>query len=178
MRRLSLQLEFLPDAMALEAEWQANPKLVRALEDDRANESPRVPADLFLRQARFAVTLRRVFAQRNIGHVHATSSRALIGGVLLKKILGITLSASIEAKPPVSRDIIEGALCHAVGGRIADRKLSDRVGDPFVFDRAGSNQVLARSLRWLKPVSRIDLTRRAGFWQDWATRLNEWSTRA
>jgi glycosyltransferase involved in cell wall biosynthesis len=178
MKRLALQLEFLPDAMALEAEWQANPKLVRALEDDRANESPRAPADLFLRQARFALTLRRMFAQRNIMHVHATTSRALIGGVLLKKILGITMSASIEAKPPVSREVIEGALRHAVGGRIADRKLSERVGDPFIFDRAGTNRVLVRSLRWLKPVSRIDLTRRAGFWQEWAARLDRWSAAA
>jgi glycosyltransferase involved in cell wall biosynthesis len=172
MKRLALQLEFLPDAMALEAEWQANPKLVRALEDDRANESPRVPADLFLRQAHFALTLRRMFAQRNISHVHATSSRALIAGALLKKICGITLSASIEAKPPVPIDVIESALRHAVGGRIADRKLSDRVGDPFVFDRAGSNEVLVRSVRWFKP---LDLTRRSGFWQEWTARLGRWS---
>ena len=172
MKRLALQLEFLPDAMALEAEWQANPKLVRALEDDRANESPRPPADLFLRQARFALTLRRMFAQRNISHVHATSSRALIAGVLLKKICGITLSASIEAKSPVPRDVIEGALRHAVGGRIADRKLRERVGDPFVFDRAGSNEVLVRSVRWFKP---LDLTRRSGFWQEWSARLERWS---
>jgi glycosyltransferase involved in cell wall biosynthesis len=171
MKRLALQLEFLPDAMALEAEWQANPKLVRALEDDRANESPRAPADLFLRQARFALTLRRMFAHRNISHVHATSSRALIAGLLLKKICGITLSASIEAKPPVPRDVIEGALRHAVGGRIADRKLSERVGDPFVFDRAGSNEVLVRSVRWFKP---LDLTRRSGFWQEWTARLDRW----
>jgi hypothetical protein len=178
MKELALQLEFLPDAMALEAEWQSNPKLVRALEDDRANEMPRVPAGLFLRQARFAITLRRMFRQNNISHVHATSSRALIGGVLLKKILGITLSASIEEKPPIPREVIEAMLRHAVGGRIADRKLSDRVGDPFVFDRAGSNRILVRSLRWLKPVSRIDLTRRAGFWQEWAGRLERWSAQA
>ena len=178
MKRLALQLEFLPDAMAIEAEWQANRKLVLALEDDRANETARAPVDLFLRQARFAITLRRMFAQKNISHVHATSSRALICGVLLKKLLGITLSASIEAKPPVSREVIENALRHAVGGRIADRKLSEHLGDPFVFDRAGSNRVWVRSLRWLKPVSRIDLTRRARFWQEWADLLDRWSSAA
>ena len=175
MKRLALRLEFLPDAMAIEAEWQSNPKLVRALEDDRANESPRPPADLFLRQARFALTLRRMFAQRKIEHVHATSSRALIAGVLLKKICGIRLSASIEAKPPVSHEIIEAALRHAVGGRIADRKLRDRVGDPFIFDRPGTDRVLVRSLRWFKP---LDLTRRASFWQEWTARLERWSAEA
>jgi len=177
-KRLALQLEFLPDAMAIEAEWQANRTLVLALEDDRANETVRPPVDLFLRQARFAITLRRMFAQKNISHVHATSSSALICGVLLKKLLGISLSASIEAKPPVSREVIENALRHAVGGRIADRKLSEHLGDPFVFDHAASKRVWARSLSWLKPVSRIDLTRRAHSWQEWADLLNRWSSGA
>ncbi|HEV7820410.1 MAG TPA: glycosyltransferase, partial [Burkholderiales bacterium] len=176
--KLALQLEFLPDAMAIEAEWQANRELVLALEDNRANESPRVPVDLFLRQARFAVTLQRMFQQRKICHVHATSSRALVCGVLLKKILGASVSASIEAKPPISRDTIENALEHAVGGRIADRKLAERIGAPFFFDRAGSNSPIVRGLRWLKPVSRIDLTRPSSFWQEWINRLNHWSTPA
>lgn len=174
-KELALRLEFLPDAMAIEAEWQANRELVLALEDDRANESHRAPVDLFLRQARFALTLRRMFAQRKICHVHATSSRALICGVLLKKMLGIGLSASIEAKPALSHEAIENALQHAVGGRIADRRLSEQIGAPFFFDRAASNQPLVRGLRWLKPVSRIDLTRPSSFWQEWANRLDHWS---
>jgi glycosyltransferase involved in cell wall biosynthesis len=174
-KQFALQLEFLPDAMAIEAEWQANRELVLALEDDRANESHRAPVDLFLRQARFALTLRRMFAQRKICHVHATSSRALVCGVLLKKMLGVSLSASIEAKPALSREAIENALQHAVGGRIADRKLSEQIGAPFFFDRAASNQPLVRGLRWLKPVSRIDLTRPASFWQEWVNRLDHWS---
>jgi glycosyltransferase involved in cell wall biosynthesis len=176
-KRLALDLEFLPDAMAIEAEWQANRELVLALEDNRANESHRVPVDLFLRQARFAVTLRRILAQRKICHVHATSSRALVCGVLLKKIMSVSLSASIEAKPPFSREVLESALQHAVGGRIADRKLSEQIGAPFFFDRPASNGALVRSLRWLKPVSRIDLTRPASFWQEWANRLNHWTAR-
>jgi NAD-dependent oxidoreductase involved in siderophore biosynthesis len=131
-----------------------------------------------LRQARFAVTLRRMFAQRKICHVHATSSRALICGVLLKKILGVSLSASIEARPALSRETIESALQHALGGRIADRKLSEQIGAPFYFDRPASNHPLVRGLRWLKPVSRIDLTRPASFWQEWVNRLNHWGAGA
>jgi glycosyltransferase involved in cell wall biosynthesis len=177
-KRLALQLEFLPDAMAVEAEWQANRELVLALEDNRANEAHRAPVDLFLRQARFAVTLRCMFAQRKISHVHATSSRALVCGVLLKKILGVTLSASIETQPALSRETIEQTLQHAVGGRIADRKLSEQIGAPFFFDRAASNNPIVRGLRWLKPVSRIDLTRPASFWQEWVNRLNHWSAGA
>jgi glycosyltransferase involved in cell wall biosynthesis len=177
-KQLALQLEFLPDAMAIEAEWQANRELVLALEDDRANETHRSPVDLFLRQARFAVALRRMFAQRNIRHVHATSARALICGVLLKKMMGVSLSASIEAKPPLSRETLENALQHAVGGRIADQKLSEQIGAPFFFDRPASNSALVRGLRWLKPVSRIDLTRPSSFWQEWVNRLNHWNAGA
>ena len=176
-KRLALDLEFLPDAMAIEAEWQANRELVLALEDNRANESHRVPVDLFLRQARFAVTLRRILIQRKICHVHATSSRSLVCGVLLKKILGVGLSASIEAKPALSHEALESALEHAVGGRIADRKLSEQISAPFFFDRPASNNALIRGLRWLKPVSRIDLTRPTSFWQEWVNRLNHWSAR-
>lgn len=177
-KQLALEMQFLPDAMAVEAEWQANRELVLALEDDRANEPHRAPVDLFLRQARFALTLRQMFAKRKISHVHATSTRALICGVLLKKMLGITLSAAIEAKPPLSREVIETALSHAVGGRIADRKLSEQVGPPFFFDRAASNHPVMRGLRWLKPMSRIDLTRPASFWQEWVNRLKHWSAGA
>jgi glycosyltransferase involved in cell wall biosynthesis len=177
-KRLALHLEFLPDAMAIEAEWQANRELVLALEDNRANEPHRAPVDLFLRHARFAVTLRRMFAQRKICHVHATSSRALICGVLLKKILGVSLSASIEAQPALSRETIENALHHTVGGRIADRKLSEQIGAPFFFDRPASNSPIVRGLRWLRPVSRIDLTRPGSFWQEWVNRLNHWSAGA
>ncbi|HSP46089.1 MAG TPA: hypothetical protein VLO30_08865, partial [Chthoniobacterales bacterium] len=154
---------------------QASQELVLALEDNRANEAHRAPVDLFLRQARFAVTLRRMLAQRKICHVHATSSRALICGVLLKKILGVSLSASIEARPALSREVIESGLHHALGGRIADRKLSEKVGPPFFFDRPASNSPIVRGLRWLRPVSRIDLTRPGSFWQEWANRLNHWS---
>jgi hypothetical protein len=78
----------------------------------------------------------------------------------------------------LSREVIENALQHAVGGRIADRKLSEHLGPPFFFDRAASNHPIVRSLRWLKPVSRIDLTRPASFWQEWANRLEHWSADA
>jgi hypothetical protein len=119
-----------------------------------------------------------MFAQRKICHVHATSSRALICGVLLKKILGVSLSASIEAKPVLSPETIESVLHHALGGRIANRTLSEKIGAPFFYDRPGSNNPIVRGRRWLRPVSRIDLTRPGSFWQEWANRLNHWSAGA
>lgn len=178
MKRLALQFEFLPDAMAIEAEWQINRRLALALEDDRANESRRAPVDLFLQQARFAMTLRRMLTERKIGHVHATSSRALICGVLLKKLLGITLSASVEAKPQLAYDVIENSLRHAIGGRIADRKLFERLGSPFVSDSATSNRFWGKSLAWLQPITGINLHHNRRFWKDWASLLADWSSKA
>jgi hypothetical protein len=90
----------------------------------------------------------------------------------------VSLSASIEARPALSRETIEHKLEHALGGRIADRKLSESIGAPFFFDRPASNDPFVRSLRWLKPVSRIDLTRPGSFWQEWTNRLNHWSAGA
>lgn len=178
MKRMALEFEFLPDAMAIEAEWQADRRLVLALEDDRANETTRAPADLFLRQARFAITLRRMFAQRNIRHVHATSSRALLCGVLLKKLLSVTLSASIEAKPIISPEVVENSLRHAIGGRIADPKLGELLGEPFIVDHMGTGRFWARGLDWLKPLHRIDFTHSARFWEEWTGLLNRWSSEA
>src|SRR5437763_13961996 len=88
MERVSPSLEFLPDAMVLEAEWRANPALAQQLEEDRAQQSSRAPGAIFLRQARFAVVLRKLILENNVSHIHATSSRALVCALILKKLMG------------------------------------------------------------------------------------------
>ena len=52
MEQIAPSLQFLPDAIVLEAEWRANPGLAQQLEEDRAQQSSRVPGAIFLRQAR------------------------------------------------------------------------------------------------------------------------------
>jgi hypothetical protein len=78
MERMALGLEFLPDAMVIEAEWRANPALAQKLEEERAQQESRSPSGIFMRQARFALVLRRLLRERKISHVHATASRALV----------------------------------------------------------------------------------------------------
>jgi glycosyltransferase involved in cell wall biosynthesis len=155
---LAQQLEFLPDAMAIEAEWRTNRALAQKLEEARAHETHRAPADIFLRAARFALVLRKRLAERRISHVHATSSRALACAVLLRQLAAITISATIERKPQLSRDWIRAAMQRCVGGRVSDRQLPQT-----------SNSFLS------EPRMRIGLTRRAKFWQEWAQLLEEWS---
>ena len=64
MEQIAPELEFLPDAMAIEAEWLANPGLAHQLENDRATETHRAPPDVFLQQARFALALRKLILQK------------------------------------------------------------------------------------------------------------------
>ena len=64
MEQIAPRLKFLPDAMAIEAEWLANPELAHQLENDRATETHRAPADIFLQQARFALALRKLILQK------------------------------------------------------------------------------------------------------------------
>jgi len=160
MEQLALRMEFLPDAMAIEAEWRSHTEVAHRLENDRASKSERAPADLFLQQARFALALRKVIRQKKISHLHATSSRALICGVMLKKMHNLSLSATIESQPALSRGVIEGALSECIGGRTNDREMSERVGPHFIFETG---------------VLGIGLSRSDRFWREWAQQLEQWS---
>jgi glycosyltransferase involved in cell wall biosynthesis len=162
MEDLAQRLEFLPDAMALEAEWRANRAVAQKLEERRAQEEQRAPADIFLRQARFALVLRKLLAKRGISHVHATSSRALVCALILQQLVDLTLSATIEPHPDLSRDWVRAALQRCEGGRVSDGKLLDGGTGSFLRDKK----------------TRIHLTGRAKFWQEWAHLLQRWSDRA
>ena len=160
MEQLAPRLEFLPDAMAIEAEWRANPELAHQFENNRATETDRVPADIFLQQARFALAMRKLILQKKISHLHATSSRALICGVMLKKMHGISLSATVESQLSLPRPVIESALRYCVGGRTNDRELSERLGSHFLFEAA---------------ILGIGLSRSDRFWREWSQLLTQWS---
>src|SRR5438046_7037509 len=69
VERIAPSLEFLPDAMVLEAEWRTNPALAQQLEEDRAQQSSRAPGAIFLRQARFALALRKLFQGKHVSQI-------------------------------------------------------------------------------------------------------------
>jgi len=171
MEKIAPQLEFLPDAMVIEAEWRANPELAQKLEEERAREEPRVPGRTFLRQARFALVLNRL--QKNVSHVHATSSRALLCALILKKILNITVSATIEARPSLPREWIQNALSQCIGGRVKDRKLGSN--SSFLVDKTTFRSAPQRVLGRISQKSGVDLTAGTRFWQEWAKLLMRWS---
>ena len=174
MEKMAPWLEFLPDPMVIEAEWRANQALAQKLEEDRAQQSVRAPSAIFLRQARFALALTKL--QKNVSHVHATSSRALVCALILKKLLHVTVSATIEARPALPREWIQNALSECVGGRLKDRQLVR--GKSFLVDKTTFRSAPQRALGLITQGSGIDLTRlRRGtrFWQEWADLLTRWS---
>jgi glycosyltransferase involved in cell wall biosynthesis len=159
MERMAISLEFLPDAMVIEAEWRANPALAQKLEEDRAQQESRSPSAIFLREARFALVLHRLLMERKISHVHATTSRALVCALIVQKLGGVTVSATVEPRTELPRDWVKAALPRCVGGRVHDRKLSEAQNGSFVLDKTGG----------------FHLTGSTKFWQQWAELLLRWS---
>jgi glycosyltransferase involved in cell wall biosynthesis len=175
MERVAPSLEFLPDAMVLEAEWRTTSALAQQLEEDRAQQSSRAPGAIFLRQGRFALVLWKLFREKNISHVHATSSRALVCALMLKKLLGVTVSATIEPRSELSREWIQNALSECVGGRLSSRKLVEQRGGAFFLDKTTFRSAPRKTLGRITQKTHIDLTTGSRFWQQWAELLLRWS---
>jgi glycosyltransferase involved in cell wall biosynthesis len=155
VERTASSLEFLPDAIVIEAEWRANRALAQKLEEDRAQQESRSPSAIFLRQARFALVLRKLLAERKISHVHATTSRALVCALILQKLAGVTVTATIERRPELSQNWIKAALPRCVGGRVQDRKLLESQDGSFMLEKTSGF--------------------RTKFWREWAQLLLRWS---
>jgi glycosyltransferase involved in cell wall biosynthesis len=175
MERLAPQLEFLPDTIVTEAEWRANPPLTQKLEEERAQQEHRASSAIFLRQARFALVLRRLLVDRKVCHVHATSSRALVCALILQELAGVTVSATIEPRPDIPQNWIESALNRCEGGRLSDRKLLRKWSSSFVFDKAAFRSTPRKVAGLLGKNIGIDLTTGASFWQEWSELLVRWS---
>ena len=175
MQQIAPSLEFLPDAMVLEAEWCANPALAQQLEEDRAQHSRRVPGAIFLRQARFALILRKLLQDRNVSHIHATSSRALVCALILKKLLGVTVSATIETRSKLPREWIGNALSECTGGRLSSQKLVEQLDGSFLLDKTTFRSAPRKMLGRITQKTRLDLTTGSPFWQQWTELLLRWS---
>ena len=173
-KQFAAKLEFLPDAMVVEADWQTNTAARNDLEEDRARDKHRAPSGVFLQQARFAIALRTLMRDRSISHVHATSSRTLLCGVMLKKLLGVTLSATIESDPELPSGVVHSALQKCEGGRVANAKLHSRLGSAFLRERAAATGLVSSSVRKLGNSVGVDITGRAKLWEDWAELLVRW----
>jgi hypothetical protein len=174
MERIASRLEFLPDAMVLEAEWRANPALTQKLEEHRAQETERVPDKVFLRQARFALVLRRLLLEKNVSHIHATTSRALVCALILQEFVDVTVSATIERRPKLPQNWIRSALRRCEGGRLSDHKMLRSYDDSFLRDKAAFHSLPRKAVGLFGEKIGMDLTGGASFWQEWSELLKRW----
>jgi hypothetical protein len=94
---------------------------------------------------------------------------------MLKKLLNITVSATIEARSELPQNWIRHALSECLGGRLADRKLLDGRGTSFLVDRTTFRSGPRKALRLMTRKTGIDLTTGTRFWQEWAELLLQWS---
>jgi glycosyltransferase involved in cell wall biosynthesis len=174
LKQFAADLQFLPDPMVIEADWQVNAAARNELEEDRAREKHRAPSAIFLQQARFAIGLRTLMRDRRITHVHATSSGTLLSALMLKKLLGVTASATIEPEPNLPSGVLHAALKKCEGGRVADTKLRSQLGSAFLPERAASNGMVSSGVRKLGRSVGMDVSGRAKLWEDWSELLVRW----
>jgi len=94
-RQLLGQCEFLPDGMVLEGEWQQERDLARRMETWRVELGQKLSSETFLRNARYALYLRRWIERDGIRHIHATGAEELLTGWILRRLSQVTLSVSL-----------------------------------------------------------------------------------
>ena len=124
------KVEFLPDAIVLEAAWKSDPHSAAACEEwYRDLDAP--DGEDYFRQARRAVHTAGLVRHRGIRHVHAARSQCLLWAWLVKKLTGIRSSFAIEARPAVSRALIEPLASEFDFGSVGDPRLSAALGGRF-----------------------------------------------
>jgi glycosyltransferase involved in cell wall biosynthesis len=113
--RLVQTLEFLPDAIVIEAEWDANRLGAHEIESWRRELPPECNTADYLEAARVALYLAPKLVRAEIRHVHATDSRALLCAWILQRLAKITISATIESRPAFVADVVERLLTSCTG---------------------------------------------------------------
>ena len=122
---------FVPDGMVLEGDWQRDRNLARDIE--RWRSETLIEADEYLAQARWVPWLRRQLASANVCHLHVAGSGGLPAGWMLQKLAGISLSATLEARPPRPPSQLQYLLGGALVVRTPDAELLE--GEDGRFER-------------------------------------------
>jgi len=160
-------LEFLPDALVIEAEWLADRARAHELESWR-RELPSVcnTAD-YLEAARVALYLGPKLVRAGIRHLHATDSRALLCAWIIQRLAKVTISATVESPPAFPSNVLQRLLPMCTGGRVADPKIRAFFDGRFIAE--------PKPRRWRGPFVAKEEDIREGFFQQWRNQLERWS---
>jgi hypothetical protein len=98
--------------------------------------------------------------------------------LFLKRLLGVTVSAAIEAHPVLSAEVIREALDQCIGGRSNDRELLAKRGSGFLYDQSIDNPSVNDIGPWLTRKAKIEWSGGRAFWREWSQQLVGWTRRA
>jgi glycosyltransferase involved in cell wall biosynthesis len=158
-RRTLPHCDFLPDAMVVEGEWQQRKDLRHRAEVLRGEAGTKFATEDFLRHARHAVALLPWLRRDGIRHVHAASARELPLAWLLRRLTGVTMSASLDDKSPLHEDTAVLFAKDCAGLRLARGYLEEKLA---ASDKSGPFVLNCKSGR--------------GFEPEWLARLKTWSS--
>jgi glycosyltransferase involved in cell wall biosynthesis len=164
--RLVRALEFLPDAMVIEAEWHADRARAHEIESWRHELRPECNTADYLEAAHVALYLAPELKRAGIRHVHATDSRALLCAWILQRLAKVTISATIELLPAFESDVLKRLLASCTGGRVSDPKIRAALDGRFIAE--------PEPTRWhglFGPSADV----REQFLQQWRDQLEIWS---
>lgn len=154
-------VEFLPDGMVLEGEWQQERELARQIETWRVELGQKLSSETFLRAARHALYLHRSLRRDGVRHLHALGPRELLTGWILHRLCGVTLSVTLESKT------------HGLGDAVLGRLLRDCIGIRCGFDETACAQWLGSVPSRAKPFT---LRHKPGrpVEREWLEKLARW----
>lgn len=114
-------VDFLPDAMVVEAEWQQQKDLRHRIATWRAELGGKLSTEDYLRHARHALALRPWITRDGVKHIHAVSSREALTAWILRRLTGVTISATIEEKSSIPASVLCEMAAEFIGFRIAGK---------------------------------------------------------
>lgn len=160
-------LEFLPDALVIEAEWLADRVCAHEVESWRRELPSACHTVDYLEAARVALYLGPKLVGAGIRHVHATDSRALLCAWIIQRLAKVTISATIESPPAFPSNVLQRLLAVCTGGRVADPKIRACFDGRFIAE--------PKPQRWRGPLVAREGNIREGFLQQWRNQLETWS---
>jgi glycosyltransferase involved in cell wall biosynthesis len=172
--QLSASFEFLPDAMVLEQEWQAEPELGNRVLSAFGAEYAVTGAEL-LCHGQLAISLLPRLREAGIRHLHATDTRALLTALMVSYLMDVNISAVIERDTALPRETIRAAASRCVGGRAGSRRLVRSVEPDFIFDSNAWSRSLASLRAGLIALRMPGLAGNNKLWQEWSDRLVRWA---
>ncbi len=158
-RRTLPHCEFLPDAMAVEGEWQQQKDLRHRAEILRGEIGGKMTTEDFLAHARHALALLPWLRRDGIRHVHAASAREWPLAWLLRKLGGITISASLDEKMALHDETVSVLTRDTAGLRVTRGRAEEKVPAP-PRDGHGPYVLVHKSGR--------------GFEPEWLAKLKAW----